>query len=104
LPSRCLCATPVTISPSYFFIVVTYFGLTSHIQVKDSAAHCQAVFFSYVFASDYFWLCGLTIWFNFGVLELHVVAVWLTMNDRNGRPPPKKKKKETPAQQEYSRR
>jgi hypothetical protein len=28
--------------------------------------------FFYVVASNYFWLSGLTICFNFGVLELHV--------------------------------
>jgi hypothetical protein len=30
--------------------------------IKESAAHCNARF-SYVVASDYFWLCGLTICF-----------------------------------------
>jgi hypothetical protein len=31
---------------------------------------------SYVVASDYIWLCGLTIRFNFGVLELHMFVLW----------------------------
>jgi hypothetical protein len=46
--------------------------------IKESATHCNAVWFSYVVVSDYFWLCGLTMvnhLFYLGVLKLRVFAL-----------------------------
>jgi hypothetical protein len=67
---------------SLFFLPVpllntTCFGLPGHLQVvvvKDSAAHCNAVFFPPIgVASGYFGYVGYHQ-FYFGVLGLHVVA------------------------------
>jgi hypothetical protein len=40
-----------------------------------SAAHCKAASFPSVAASDYIWLCELTICFHLGVLELHLFVL-----------------------------
>jgi hypothetical protein len=41
------------------------------VMIKESAFHCNA----YVVASDCFCLCGLTICYDFGVLELYMFAL-----------------------------
>jgi hypothetical protein len=62
-----LCATSVTIHSLFFFTDTTCFGLTIHLQVyrllplRNMLLAVMLFCFSYVFASDYFWLCGLTI-------------------------------------------
>jgi hypothetical protein len=66
------------IHSSFFFIDTTYFGLTGHLEVPRLLWSRNLLFavklfcFSHVVASDYFWLWGLTICFNVGILELHV--------------------------------
>jgi hypothetical protein len=46
--------------------------------IKESAnllLNVMLFYLSYVVASDYIWLRGLTIWFYFGVLDLHVFVL-----------------------------
>jgi hypothetical protein len=63
------CTAFVTIRSSFFFIDITFFGLTCHLQLYrllwlSSLLLTVMLFcFSYAVASDYFWLCGLTICF-----------------------------------------
>jgi hypothetical protein len=64
-----LCATSFSLYCRYMFRPNRPSSDVQAVAMKDCAALCNAVLFSYVVASDYFRLCELTICFNFGVLE-----------------------------------
>jgi hypothetical protein len=71
----------LTIHSSFFFIDTTCFSLTSHLHVYrllwlwNLLLTVKLPCFPYMVALDYIWLYGLTICFNFGVLELEVFVL-----------------------------
>jgi hypothetical protein len=60
----------------HFSSLATCFGQTGQ---KNLLLTVKVLCFSYVVALDYVWLYGLTISFNFGVLELHVFVLWFCL-------------------------